>query len=46
MIILIIKKQLELENNYTTEKHKELVLKELKERDFNDEKIEEWISFI
>ena len=42
----MIKKKLQLENNYNIEKHKELSIKELKERNFNDNIIEEWISFI
>ena len=45
-IIIIIKEKLELENNYSIEKHKELVIQELKEREFKDEIIEEWIQFI
>ena len=45
-IIIIIKEKLELKNNYTIEKHKELVINELKERNFNEEIIEEWIKFI
>ena len=45
-IIIIIKEKLELENNYSVEKHKELVIKELIERDFNEIIIKEWIDFI
>jgi hypothetical protein len=45
-IIVIIKEKLELENNYSIEKHKELVEKELKERNFNEKIIKEWIHFI
>ena len=45
-IIILIKEKLELENNYSIEKHKELVKKELIERSFNNEKIEEWINYI
>ena len=45
-IIIIIKERLELENNYSIEKHKELVIQELKEREFKDEIINEWIQFI
>ena len=45
-IIIMIKKKLELENNYSIEKHKELAIKELKERDFNEEIIKEWIIYI
>ena len=40
------KQKLELENNYSIEKHKKLVKKELQERNFNEEIIEEWIKFI
>ena len=45
-IIVIIKNKLIIENNYTIEKHKELVINELKEREFNNEIIQEWIDFI
>ena len=45
-IIVIIKKKLEVEKNYSIEIHKELVIKELKERNFNEDKIKEWINFI
>jgi hypothetical protein len=45
-IIVIIKEKLESENNYSIEKHKELVIQELKEREFKDETINEWIEFI
>jgi hypothetical protein len=45
-IIIIIKNQLFLNNNYSIEKHKELVIKELKEREFSIETINEWITFI
>ena len=45
-IIIIIKDKLKLENNYSIEKHKELVIQELKERNFNEEIIIEWINFI
>ena len=45
-IIILIKEKLELENNYSIEKHKELVKKELIERSFNDETIKEWIKYI
>lgn len=43
-IILLIKKQ--LDNNYDVDKHKELVVKELNERGYNKDVIEEWISYI
>ena len=45
-IIILIKEKLESENNYSIEKHKELVIKELNERNFNQEIIKEWIEFI
>jgi hypothetical protein len=45
-IIIIIKEQLELENNYSIEKHKELVINELKERDYNENIINEWLDYI
>jgi hypothetical protein len=45
-IIVIIKEKLELENNYNIEIHKKLVEKELIERKFSKEIIEEWINFI
>ena len=43
-IILLIRDQLGSE--YTTEKHKELVLKELLERGFSSDKIDIWINSI
>ena len=46
ILIVIIKQQLESENNYSIEKHKELVKKELIERNINKEIIEEWIDYI
>jgi Leucine-rich repeat (LRR) protein len=45
-IIIIKKRKLELENNYSVEKHKELVIEELTERKFNDKIIKKWINFI
>ena len=45
-VIIMIKKKLELENNYSAEKHKELSIIELKERNFCNEIIEEWINYI
>jgi len=45
-IIVIIKEKLELENNYSIEKHKELVEIELLERNYNKEIINEWINYI
>ena len=43
-IIVLIKNN--LGNEYTIEKHKELVIKELKERGFNEDIINEYVSFI
>ncbi len=43
-IIVLIKNN--LGNDYTVKKHKELVIKELKERGFNEEIINEYVSFI
>ena len=43
-IIILMKNQLGEE--YSEEKHKRLVIKELKERGFSEEVIEEWIGFI
>ena len=45
-IIILIKSQLENTNEYTEEKHKELVIIALKERDYSDNIINEWISYI
>jgi Leucine-rich repeat (LRR) protein len=45
-IIIIIREKLLSENNYSIEKHKELVIIELTERGFNEEIINEWIDFI
>jgi len=45
-IIILIKEKLESENNYSIEKHKELVIKELIERDFSKETIDGWINYI
>jgi hypothetical protein len=39
-IILIIKEKLELENNYSVDKHKKLVIKELEERGYEKDVIE------
>ena len=43
-IIILIKQQ--LGNEYTIEKHKELVLKSLLEREFSSDKIDTWIDSI
>jgi hypothetical protein len=45
-VILFIKQKLELENNYNIEIHKELVKKELTEKEFIEEVIDEWLIFI
>jgi hypothetical protein len=45
-IIIIVKEKLELDNNYNIENHKYLVKKELIERNFSSDIIEEWINFI
>ena len=45
-IIIIVKEKLELDNNYSIENHKDLVKKELIERNFSSDIIEEWINFI
>jgi Leucine-rich repeat (LRR) protein len=45
-IIFIIKDKLEKENNYSIEKHKELVIKELVERGYDKETINQWIEYI
>ena len=43
-IILLIKNQ--IKDNYSIEKHKELVIKELSDRGFNKEIIDEWLKYI
>ena len=43
-IIVLIKEQLGAD--YNVERHKELVIKELKERNYDDKIIKEWIEFI
>ena len=45
-IIVKIKEKLERNSEYTVEKHRELVEKELLERGFNDDIIHEWIDNI
>ena len=45
-IIILIKNKLINEGIYTVEKHKELVSNELKSRNYTDEYINEWISYI
>ena len=43
-IIILVKEKLGY--NYNVDKHKELVIKELNERSYNKDIIEEWISYI
>jgi hypothetical protein len=43
-IIIIIKEQ--LGDNYTIERHKELVKNELQERGYNETIINEWLDYI
>ena len=43
-IIVLVRDK--LGDNYSVEKHKEEVEKELKERGYNEEVIEEWVSYI
>jgi len=45
-IIIMIKNQLELNNEYTIEKHKDILIKELKLRNYNDIIINEWLEYI
>jgi hypothetical protein len=45
-IIILIKNKLDHKNEYTVEKHKEMVLQELTERGFTDDIISEWIENI
>ena len=45
-LLILIKEKLELENNYSIEKHKELLKKELIERNYNKEIIDNWINYI
>jgi hypothetical protein len=45
-IVILIKNDLDLKNEYTIEKHKQLVEIEMKERGYDDKTIEEWIEFI
>ena len=45
-IIILVKNELDLRNDYTIEKHKQLVRKELNERGYDDKTIEEWINYI
>lgn len=45
-IIMIIKDNLDRQNNYSIENHKQLVSKELNERSYDQNIINHWISFI
>jgi len=45
-IVIITQQLLERENRYTVELHKELVRKELKEMDYEDAIINEWLEYI
>ena len=45
-IIVLLKNELELKNEYTIEKHKQMVISELKERGYDDSMIEEWVNYI
>jgi hypothetical protein len=45
-IISLIKNKLESENKYTVELHRQLVTKELIERKYDSDVVDEWISFI
>jgi Leucine-rich repeat (LRR) protein len=45
-VIILIKDKLMTENNYTIDKHKEIVMKELYDRGYNKEVIDEWIEYI
>ena len=45
-IIVLIKEQLEAENKYSIDMHKEIAIKELLERGYAEDKIKEWIEYI
>jgi Leucine-rich repeat (LRR) protein len=45
-IIILIKDKLIAENNYTIELHKEIVMKELYDRGYDKDVIDEWIDYI
>ncbi len=45
-VVILIKNKLELDNSYTIEKHRELVLKELNDRGFPEDIIAVWIENI
>jgi hypothetical protein len=45
-IIILIKDKLISKNNYTIELHKEIVMKELYDRGYTKDIIDEWIEYI
>ena len=45
-IIVLVKESLEAQNNYTVEKHKDIVKKELTDRGYSKEVIAEWVQYI
>ena len=45
-IIILVKEQLESQNMYSLEKHKEIVKEELTNRGYQNEIINEWINYI
>ena len=45
-IIVLVKQRLEIEGEYTIEKHKEIVKTEMNERGYDEAVIEEWLKFI
>ena len=45
-IIILIRDKLKNSETYSVERHKELVRKELRERGYTDNIIEEWIEYI
>ena len=45
-IIALVSKQLEVENKYTIDLHKEIAMKELLERGYYEDKIKECVEYI
>jgi hypothetical protein len=45
-IIFITKQKLLINNNYTINNHKKMVYDELKDRNYNDDIISEWLEYI
>ena len=45
-IIALVKEQFETENKYTIDLRKEIAMKELLKRGYNEDKIKEWIEYI